>query len=246
MSSWQDSAADVCSPWPRRCLIGTAIAAVLFFGFFCYGFVEPRDASRSISTTNCLRQLGYAMHDYHKRYGMFPPPYLADENGRPLHSWRVLLLPFLDQQDLYGQYDFSKPWDSPSNRALLAQMPDVYRDPRLASDDESLTTFQVIAAPGTMFDPYAGPIRLRDLKDGTAETLMAIENLGRPVPWTKPVDMNLEDLQARVPLYNAPRDYLQVLMADGSTRAATGIDFDQLQAAATRAGEEPPQTPTPP
>ncbi|PQO35350.1 DUF1559 domain-containing protein [Blastopirellula marina] len=246
MSGIQDSAIETPSPWPRRCLLGAIVLLVAWLCFGMYALVEPRDASRFASSTNNLKQIGLAMHDYHDRYGMFPPAYVPDESGRPMHSWRVLILPFLEQQDLYDKYDFDEPWDGPNNLPLLTKLPQVYRDPRLASDDVSLTTYQVIAAPGTMFDPYAGPIRFPDLVDGTTETLLAIENLGRPVPWTKPVDMNMEDLLARVPLYNAPREIVPALMSDGSTRWITAKNYDQLPAAATRAGNDTPSAETPP
>jgi uncharacterized protein DUF1559 len=67
-----------------------------------------------------------AVATYHDTYGTLPPAYIADAEGKPLHSWRVLLLPFLEQRELYEQYDFDEPWDGPNNRKLLAQRPSVF------------------------------------------------------------------------------------------------------------------------
>src|SRR3990172_9467251 len=73
-------------------------------------------ASRRTACKNNLHQIEMALHYYHDKYHCFPPAYVADASGRPLHSWRVLLLPFLEQENLYRQYRFDEPWDGPHNR----------------------------------------------------------------------------------------------------------------------------------
>jgi Protein of unknown function (DUF1559) len=69
---------------------------------------RPGEAARRAQCRNNLKQIALALHDYHQQYGVLPPAYVADASGRPMHSWRVLLLPFLEQQSLYDQYDFRK------------------------------------------------------------------------------------------------------------------------------------------
>ena len=67
-----------------------------------------------------LKHIAMALHKYRQANGCFPPAYIADKNGKPMHSWRVLILPYLDQDALYKAYDFTEPWDGPTNKKLLA------------------------------------------------------------------------------------------------------------------------------
>ena len=90
------------------------------------------------------------MQNYYADYGCFPPAYLADAKGRPLHSWRALLLPYLDPP-LAAQYRFDEPWDGPNNSLLVSRIPDVYRCP---SDSEPTTanTTDYVVINGTGAD----------------------------------------------------------------------------------------------
>ncbi len=79
------------------------------------------------SVAQCpLNQLMLGLHNYHDVYGSFPPACVKDDRGRPLHSWRVLILPYINEQALYEQYDFSVPWNSPHNSRLNDRMPDMF------------------------------------------------------------------------------------------------------------------------
>ncbi len=80
--------------------------------------ISDREPARRVICQRSLQQVGLALHQYHDKYGSFPPAYLTDANGRPMHSWRVLLLPFLGQQALYDDYRFDEPWDGPHNALL--------------------------------------------------------------------------------------------------------------------------------
>ena len=87
----------------------------------------PRERGQfHMQCPNSLKQIGLALHLYHDDFGTFPPAYVADENGKPMHSWRVLLLPYLDMKWLYDKYDFSVPWNSPQNLALISNAPEVF------------------------------------------------------------------------------------------------------------------------
>ena len=111
------------------CLVAIALAALLL--------APVQVATSGATRTKCrdnLKRIGLAMHMYHQTYGVFPPPCLTDENGMPIHSWRVLLLPFLDEQELYDEYRFDEPWDGPSNSRLHSRMPEIFRCNR-ATDD---------------------------------------------------------------------------------------------------------------
>jgi Protein of unknown function (DUF1559) len=161
---------------------------------------RTRDAPRRAACVNNLKQIALALHQYHTVYGAFPPAYIADEQGRPRHSWRVLILPFLEQQSLYDQYDFREPWDGPNNIKLLGQMPVLFQCPSSRAPGPAVSTFTsyvAISGPGTMF-PGAESIRLDHVTDGPAKTLMVVEVAHAQIPWTKPEDLDVRTMASRI------------------------------------------------
>ena len=163
---------------------------------------------RSLSTNN-LKQIGLALSNYHEVYGRFPPPAILDRAGRPLYSWRVAILPFLEEAPLHGRFHLDEPWDSPHNRELLARMPGVFASPYPGSHAEGTTTYQGLVGPGTAFEAPGGttlgaserspagavfPSIVRsvgDFPDGADRTLMVV-TARRAVPWSKPEDVLIQ------------------------------------------------------
>ena len=174
--------------------------AYLIVGAVLYGILSPariqeaREAARRSSCKNNLKWLGIALHNYHETYDSFPPAYVADENGKPMHSWRVLILPYLDQMGLYRAYDFSKPWDSPENRELLKHMPRDFVCPTHVSlsEEAETTSYVAIVGPETAW-PNSKSTRLRDCLDGPSQTILLIESNSLQIPWTAPVDLTREE-----------------------------------------------------
>jgi len=158
-------------------------------------FSRAREASRRMQCTNNLRQIGIALHDYHDTYGSFPPAYVADENGQPKHSWRVLLLPFLEESPLYEAYDFDEPWNGPHNARLLKEMPRTYACPSATehgAGHPTGTSYVAVVGPTTVWPgPIAGTIG--GIKDGTANTVLLIEFGGQQIPWLEPRDLKVDD-----------------------------------------------------
>lgn len=142
------------------------------------------------------------MHNYHDDHGRFPPAAVRDPAGRPLLSWRVLLLPYLEEDSLYRQFKLDEPWDSPHNKPLLAQMPRVFAAPRVEDDlkvEPDATFYQVFVGRGAAFED-ARQMRLeKDFPDGEAKTILVIE-AGEAVPWTKPVGLVYQPDQPLPPL----------------------------------------------
>lgn len=150
---------------------------------------DPNLAAKE-RTFGQLRQIGLAMLAYHDEYGSFPPAYLSDEQGKPMHSWRVLLLPYLGEEALYRSYDFSQPWDGPENSSLIPLMPSIYASPL----DDPLTRsaetgVMVIMGDRTPF-PGAGTTNLTDLRDGPENTILAVEVVSHGTSWTEPLDLD--------------------------------------------------------
>jgi RNA polymerase sigma factor (sigma-70 family) len=113
----------------------------------------PEDAAKlarnmAVSRLN-LKKLALAMHNYSDVYGHMPPPALTDKDGKALLSWRVELLPFLDQNELYQQFHREEPWDSPHNKKLLSKMPTVFAPPGVKTRQPNWTYYQVFVSAGS-------------------------------------------------------------------------------------------------
>ena len=149
-----------------------------------------REAARRAMCTNNLKQIGLALHNYHDAHGTFPPAFVADKDGKPKHSWRVLILPFMEHKDLYDQYHFDERWDSPHNLELAAKMPVQYRCP---SDPTSATTGQ------TDYVMLVGPPAVSDGPHGrrysefahAGQTIMVVEAAGKGPCWLAPDDLEV-------------------------------------------------------
>ena len=151
-----------------------------------------------VSCHNNLKQIALAIHNYHDVHGCLPPAYLPDQDGKPMHSWRVLILPYMEESDLYAQYDFSEPWDGPNNRRLAPQMPYVYRCCGKRFTATSVATdFVAVTGPWTVWSGTE-PVRLDDIPDGTDYTLLVVEIADSNVNWMEPRDISFEELLADI------------------------------------------------
>ena len=203
-----------------------------------------REAARRIECGNNLRQIALAMNSYHSIYHSYPPAYLTDAAGRPMHSWRVLLLPYMNAQYLYDQYDFSQPWDSPVNQALAARMPESFHCPTAFSPSgPSETSYVVVvcddhvdaAQLATMF-PGARALELGSGFDPPQNTILVVESTDHSVNWLEPsdvtVDQLLQDSTHHPGGFNAA-------MADGSVRfISKSVSPERLRGLLSPAGNE--------
>jgi len=175
-------------------------------------------AARSLSTNN-LKQLALAMHIYHDRHHRFPPAASRGAEGMPLLSWRVHLLPFLDQQQLYEQFHLDEPWDSEHNRKLVAQMPGMFAGANAKLQAEGRTTYLLPTGRTTVF-PSPESLRIRDIRDGTSNTVMIVAvPAERAVIWTKPEDVTIEADQPLPGLVELNGKDFLTAFCDGSVRA---------------------------
>jgi hypothetical protein len=133
-----------------------------------------------------LAQIGLALHNYHDACGSFPPAYLTDKAGAPLLSWRVLILPYLEQSYLYSQIKLDEPWNSPHNIRLAPLMPAVYRCPADADVKEGETSYVAVAGRETLW-PGAASRRLSDTR--SSETILLVEVAGLGISWMEPLDL---------------------------------------------------------
>jgi hypothetical protein len=180
---------------------------------------SAREAARRSQSTNNLKQIGLAMHNFHDVNNHLPPRAIF-KNGKPLLSWRVAILPYVEQQPLYNEFHLDEPWDSEHNRALVEKMPPVYVNPKLdaAIAKAGKTNYVAPAGANTLFDGERGA-RFADITDGTSNTLMVIEaNADRAVIWTKPDDLEIDPDQPLRGLGQFQRGFFMALFADGSVR----------------------------
>ncbi len=212
--------------------IGTILVPI---GLLLPAVQAAREAARRAQCVNNLKQIGLAMHNYLSANNCFPPGAITDADGKPLLSWRVSILPFIEQQGLYEEFHRDEPWDSPHNQALIARMPATYLCPSDGPDTEHTTRYQVIVGPGTIFEGVKGT-PINEITDGTSNTLLVVE-AKNPVPWTRPDDIPVDGLTTGVGSKH-PGGF-NALMADGSVRFfKMSINPVMLQAMATRNGGE--------
>jgi Protein of unknown function (DUF1559) len=180
---------SLCRNLQRR-IIRPGIAAVVLSLICCAGnrisAAGEGPGNEAERTKHNLHELSLALHTYHDTNNHFPTAVVMGPDGKTPHSWRVELLPYLNLKRLYNQYRIDEPWDSPHNKLILRNMPDVFRSPH---DDPKSTNsgYYVFVGPGTVFEPNK-EIRIGDVVDGTSNTLMIIE-AKQGIPWTKPEDI---------------------------------------------------------
>jgi hypothetical protein len=204
------------------------------------GYVVMGGKRQRVISANNLKEIGLAAHNHHDATGAFPAN-LTGRDGKPLLSWRVAILPYLQQEALYRQFRLDEPWDSEHNVRLLAQMPKVYVVPgREREAAEGLTYYQGFAGPGAMFDtaPEVGGVRMAAITDGTSNTLLAVE-AAEAVPWTKPADLPFDPAGPLPRLGGHHRGGFNALLCDGSTRFVPDrINEQTLRALITYNGGE--------
>jgi hypothetical protein len=184
-------------------------------------------AHRAVSVNN-LKQLAIAFHNFTDTYGAMPAAAaICDKAGKPLLSWRVALLPYIEQANLYKEFKFDEPWDSKHNKKLLARMPKIYAPTISGKPRKPYTTYyQIFTGPNTPFNQRAARLKApycfgknipATFPDGTSNTFLIAE-AGKPVPWTKPVDIAYDVKKAVPKLGGLFPEGFHVAVADGSTR----------------------------
>ena len=159
-----------------------------------------------------LKQLGLALHSYHDVNGHFPQN-IVDKDGKPLLSWRVHLLPFLEAEGLYKEFKQSEPWDSEHNKKLLEKMPKALAPVRV-KPVAGQTYYQGFTGKDVIFRTDK-PVSLLHIADGSSNTAMLVE-AGASVPWTKPEDLPFDSVKDLPKLGGFFDGAFNALLADGS------------------------------
>jgi hypothetical protein len=182
------------------------------------------------------------MLNYHDMHGRLPPAVVYGEDGKPLHSWRVLILPFIEQEELYKQFRRNEPWNSPHNLPLLEKMPATYAPPpgKAWKVPPDHTVCQVFVGKDSAFEGREGLRLPGDFPNGASNTLLIVE-AGAPVPWTKPQDLPYDPDGPLPDVRGLFKDGFRAALVDGSVRWIDSKTSEQsLRAAITRNGADKP------
>jgi hypothetical protein len=206
-----------------------------------------------VSAGNNFKEIAIALHAYADAHGgRFPPAVIRGKDGRPLYSWRVAILPYLEEEQLYQEFHLDEPWDSPHNLPLLERMPKVYAPVGRTGAAPGETYCQAIVGPGAAFEGDVGLRPAKDFPDGAGETVMLAE-AAEAVPWMKPADLAFDPagplprlggvFQGKATFWfvgSERSDGWSAAFADGSVRfVPRAVSEQTVRAAFTRAGGEP-------
>ncbi|MFO0975817.1 MAG: DUF1559 domain-containing protein [Planctomycetaceae bacterium] len=168
---------------------------------------------------NQLKQMVLAFHNYHDVYNQFPG-HVPAGNVHPGLSWRVQILPFVEESQLYNEFHLDEPWDSEHNKTLINRMPAIYRSPA-AQLKAGMTTYVGVTGKDSVF-PKDKKVSLRDIVDGTSNTAMLIDaNVENAVIWTKPDDLPADPEKIVAALQSHFPMATPVALTDGAVR---GVD----------------------
>ncbi|GAC1464026.1 MAG: hypothetical protein NVSMB9_02220 [Isosphaeraceae bacterium] len=225
---------------------GLAITGIVLGGIGCTAVTlalllpavqAAREAARRAQCVNNLKQIALAMHNFHAAKDRFPGASITDAQGKPLLSWRVAILPYLDQTSLYERFHLNEPWNSPHNQALLTQMPLAYACPSEPPHGPGMTIYQAVIGPQTMFT-NGKPVPLAEVTDGTSNTLLVGE-ASKAVPWTAPEDLPFDLSLPNSGLGSQHFGGFNAAFADGSVRFLLNtINKSVLSALLSRNGGE--------
>jgi len=225
------------------CLNATAILLLpmMLIALLLPAVQAAREAARRMQCSNNEKQMGLALHNYHDGYGALPPLYTVDDEGKPLHSWRVLILPYIEQSALYDQIRLDEPWDSEHNRQFHDQMPDIFKCPSNPTGVNGCCYSAIaggIFIPATEVESVVGK-KFQAITDGLSNTLAIVE-VKESFCWMDPTaDITLEEFEQGIRVGSYHAGGFNGVMMDGSVRFLSDvIPSETRRALATPDGGE--------
>ncbi len=202
-----------------------------------------REAARRAACVNNMKQLGLAMHNFHDANKRFPGYDHPDHADWQPCSWRVQMLPYIEQDFVYRQYDHTKPWDSPTNIILEGMISPCYRCPSNAVGGTD-TDYLTLVGPNCVFREK-GHTKINEITDGTSNTIMIVESVNSSIHWMEPRDLTVQKAQivSVDSMGHGLRSHhpgcVNVTFCDGSVRSVSeNIDPGVLQNLSTHNGGE--------
>jgi prepilin-type processing-associated H-X9-DG protein len=226
----------------RQYYVTLTLLAGVLVTLYALPSTYSQPASRRAQCINNLKQITMALLEYEEDHGHLPPPYTTDDQGNPLQSWRVLILPYLEYQQLYDAIDLTKPWYHPDNLALQSPMPEIFRCPSFESNPGSLdlTTAYVVVVGDRTAWPCVGQREFREITDGLFNTLAVLESEQQRLHWMSTDDPWFEAIEkphgvGDTPLANGVHNGgSNYSLLDGAVRFLDGdLDFQEFVALIT-------------
>jgi type II secretory pathway pseudopilin PulG len=226
--------------------VGSLLSIVgILIGLLLPAVQAARNAARQVQSANNLKQVALALLNYHEVDQKFPPAYTKDDDGHPLLSWRVAILPYLEEMALEQRFDQDEAWDGPDNKPLADLCPSFYKSAADDTNPGNQTNILGIVDSDTVLSAD-GSVNIRDIRDGTSNTIVAVELAGADIVWSEPRDITIDELLAAMrrgtgdpglhPVYAGK---VQCMFADGSVRSIpTDTDPATLRGLCTRSGQE--------
>lgn len=165
----------------------------------CIPEIHDHTPSRRSVCRNNLRQLALSVQFYEQSHGSLPPAYIPDAKGKPMHSWRVMILPYLERPDLLRAYNHREAWNGPNNRKLAPKMTEIFHCPSAGGPGNERTDYVAVTGPGTAWLDAVGA-KVNDIRDPT-KCILLIELDQSNIHWMEPRDITIQEAIA---LYSKP------------------------------------------
>jgi hypothetical protein len=219
-------------------IIAVVLGGILLVALLLPAMTSAPKASRVEQASNHLKWLGLAFQNYHAAYQQLPLPAGTSASGKPLWSWRVALLPFMEEQATWERWQQDDAWNSRANSPLLVPMPAAYRSPADAGPNTDQTHIFAVRHPRSMMSGES-TLAFEDVSDGLPETILAVWLPHRTTSWAAPEDITVSELQTEFAKLSSP-DTILLLMGDGAVqRIKRPLDDKTIEAMVTRdAGDE--------
>ncbi len=222
--------------WLLTILLLVLFVPVVSLPFMWTEIQRKRSDSDSFTCNGHMSYLSVVLHRYHEKHGQLPPAYVLGPDGKPWHSWRILILRdgACDGAEVAADYRFDEPWDGPNNRKLHTRMPKYYACPGdRAALAAGRTNYFVVVGPGTVF-PGAKPAKFADITRPHNQTILIVEAVGQDINWLEPRDlsfdnMNFETDARKAPTISSKHKYPQAAFVDGSRRYLNDISPFELR-----------------
>ncbi len=177
-------------------LVGAVICSVILAALLIPTFSTSREQAKNLVSEGNLQQIGLALMKYRMQHGEYPPAYVAGTDGKPLYSWRVLMLPYMDQEALYQKFDKTKAWDSPENKPISDLALDLFQNPNEESKGTSLTDYVAAVGDETLFVPP--PQKVVDDMNVSPSTIAVGEIAHSKIHWAEPRDLDVSTMSMKL------------------------------------------------
>ena len=198
------------TPLQRLYMIKVVMNGTLLLAMSCLilvGIVLPllsgvnaaREAARRAQCVNNLKQIGLAPANYQSAHECFPAAFMPDKDGKPMHSWRVAILPFMEHSLVFNAYNFHVPWNDPANATVGKARISTYLCPSDTGQNPLAPSYVMVKGPGALFKRGKRlNLRLPEITDGLSNTIAVVETANADFLWTEPRDLSIDTMSLKI------------------------------------------------